>query len=109
MTNIIDFMRESAKFMASDRPDVYTPESALDELSQMMVRMREQDDDGITGFASYMLIRHIEDGLEEWDLVRKLSTAVIDYDDPEAMVYSHTKNSGVLTTNINLPDVLDPF
>lgn len=109
MTNIIDFMRESAKFMAADRPDVYTPESALDDLSQMMIRMRDQGGDGISSFASYMLIRHEEDGLEEWDLVRKLSTAVIDYDDPEAMVYSHTKNSGVLTSSINLPDVLDPF
>jgi hypothetical protein len=105
--NVIDFLRESAKFLALDRPDLYTEETAMDELDRIMNQMRDIPGSGATSFTDYYLLRYTEEGLEEWDLVRKLSSVVSYDDEPGVWVCSFTHGSEALKHGINLPDVLD--
>lgn len=111
--NTIDFLRESAKFMALDRPDIYHNESlALHDISEMMEVMREANESTWTSFASFMLIRHVEhfddnDDVEEWFLVRKISSLAIFPSEGEVQVFGHTKGSGTLKHGVDLVDPTD--
>lgn len=112
--NTIDFLRESAKYMATDRPDLYTPESALGELSVTMDKMRDIDGPGWTTFASFMLFKHIEEfddneDVEEWFFMRRISSMAIFPSEGEVQVFGYTKGSGTLKHGVDLlgPDEQD--
>lgn len=111
-TNTIDFLRESARFLAKDRPDVYTEQSALSDLTEMMEHMRETDEPTWTSFASFLFVKHVEDGdegerVEEWILTRKISSLAIFEPENEVSVFGHTDGSGTLKVGVDLPDPLD--
>jgi nitric oxide reductase activation protein len=101
MTNVIDWLRESAAYMAKDRPDVYDHATAVEELSEAIDYMR---DDGrpfaCTMFTSYVLTRLEDEGVEEFILSRKLSHLNLFDDEEEVLVYR-------LHPDIDLPDPLD--
>lgn len=108
--NTIDFLRETAKFMAKDRPDVYTEESALSELSGIMETMRSTNGPGWTTFASFMLFKHIEEfddneDVEEWFFMRRISSLAFFPSEEEVQVFGYTKSSGTLKYGV---DLLDP-
>lgn len=109
MSNAIDFLRETAIFMAKDRPDIYPDGAiAMADLSNMMDKMREFGEPTWTSFASYILFLHYEDeDVEEWTLTRKISSLTFFTEEQECLVLGYTKNSGVLKYGVNLTDVLD--
>lgn len=97
--NVIDFIRENATFMAKDRPDVYTPDLAVRELTQAIEVLREHDlGYGCVMFTSYMLSRIVDDGVEEFLLTRKLSSVLVCEEENSCLVFA-------FTPEINLPDV----
>ena len=99
--DVIDFIRESAVFIAKDRPDVYTEELAVIELHAAMDAMREKTYHfSCISFTSYLLCRVIEDGVEEFILSRKLSSLLLFEDEEACRVYSHHPQ-------VDLPDILD--
>lgn len=101
--NLIDFMRESAAFLSKDRPDVYpTEEVALSELSRLM-DMIADGDQGWVSFTSYVLFRHEEDGVTDWELTRKLSSCTLFQPEGECLVLSYTHGSGTMKYGIDLP------
>lgn len=112
MNDGIDFLRETARYMAKDRPDIYDEPTALHDLSETMERMREIDGPTWTSFASYLLYKHVEDDvMEEWFFTRKITSMAIyepengKYEPP--LTLAHTRGSGTLTYDVVLPDVLD--
>lgn len=101
--NVIDFIRESAEFLHTDRPDVYSSvEDAVTELTRCMDSI-DGSDGGWISFTSYVLFRHEEDGMIEWNLTRKLSSVTLFEPEEECLVLGYTDNSGTLKYGINLP------
>jgi hypothetical protein len=106
--SVIDFMKESASFMFLDRPDLYDDESeALDKIVTAMDAMRETAGSGLTTFDDYMLIRYQDDEVDEWDLVRKLSSVLSFHDEERVWVASHTAASQALKFDVDLPSPED--
>lgn len=104
--NVIDWLRETGAWIAKDRPDIYDAEGAVEELSEFMDVMRNTPGDGLTSFGDYMLIRHYdeENDIEEWDLVRKISSVVNYFGDGEVWVAGYTEESQTVVPGVNLPD-----
>lgn len=99
--NVIDFIRESATFMARDRPDVYSPELAVRELTQAIEVLRQADSPvGCVMFTSYLLNRIDDDGVEEFLLTRKLSSVLVCEEESACLVFA-------FTDEVNLPSVND--
>lgn len=100
--DVIDFIRESAKFLCADRPDVYPNEAtAVTELSEVMEALRQKTYQfSCVSFTSYLMCRVIEDGVEEFILTRKLSGLLLFEEEEECRVYSYHGK-------IDLPDILD--
>lgn len=106
--NVIDWLKESAKYMAVDRPDIYSTETALRDLSNYVELLRQVDlPYNWVSFSSYVLLRHVDDGIEEFDLVRKLSSVSLFPEEEINLVFSHTGLSNTLKTGVNLPSPLD--
>lgn len=102
--SVIDFMRESSKFLYHDRPDLYESESAaLNKIMSAMDNMRDTPGSGLTTFDDYMLIRYQDDEVDEWDLVRKLSSVLSFHDEDRVWVASHTGASQALRFEVDLP------
>lgn len=99
--DVIDFIRESAMFMAKDRPDVYTPELAVRELTQAIEVLREHNlEYGCVMFTSYMMSRVMDDGVEEFLLTRKLSSVLVCEDEQLCLVFA-------FTPDVNLPSIFE--
>lgn len=102
--NVIDFIRETAIFMAADRPDVYDVPTAVAELTVAIDSLRELTDAdqpfAAIMFTSYLLARLEDDGVEEFILTRKLSSMILFEEEEQFGVYSHHPQ-------IDLPSVLD--
>lgn len=105
--NMTDLFRESAVFMAKDRPDVYTAESAMEDLIRIHDDLAQYDGPAWCSFASYILFKHVEEGMTEWNLTRKLSSASLFPEENTTLVYGHTDGSGVLSRSVELPSPLD--
>lgn len=106
--NVIDWMRESARYMAADRPDIYTPATACTELFRYVEFLRKLDMPfNWVSFSSYILIRQMDDGVEEFDLTRKLSSVSLFPEEEDVLVFSHTSLSKTLSVGVNLPSPLD--
>lgn len=102
MMNVIDFVRESATFMAKDRPDVYDEAGAARELAQAMEILRESDlTYACVTFTSYMLARIMDDGVEEFLLTRKLASVLVCEEEQSCLVFGYTDA-------LSLPSVSDP-
>lgn len=98
--NVIDFIRESASFMAKDRPDIYTPELAVMELDHAIEVLRGSGMTvGCVMFTSYVLNRVEEDGVEEFLLTRKLSSVLLCEEEDSCLVFGFT--DAVLLPSIN--------
>lgn len=77
--NVIDFIAQSAKYMAEDRADVYeSEEDAIAELTLALDTLRQSESSqSMCIFSSYILMRFLEDGAEEVFLTKKLSSLVL--------------------------------
>lgn len=99
--NVIDFIRESATYMSQDRPDVYSPELAVKELDHAIETLRGHGlEFGCVMFTSYLLSRMMDDGVEEFLLTRKVSSAIVCEEEAECLVFGYTDQ-------VNLPSVFD--
>jgi hypothetical protein len=102
--SVTDFLRESANFIFLDRPDLFDDETdAFNKLLHAMDTMRETEGSGLTTFGDFMLIRYQDDEVDEWDLVRKLSSILSFHDEDRVWVASHTQDSQALRIDVDLP------
>lgn len=89
--NVIDFIRESAVYMARDRPDIYDAALAVRELTAAMDTLREADlAYGCVMFTSYLLSRVMDDGVEEFMLTRKISSVLVCEEESACLVFSYS-------------------
>lgn len=102
MFDVIDFIRESAKFIAKDRPDVYYNEAvAVEEISSVMDALRGKPYQfSCVSFTSYLMCRVIDEGIEEFTLTRKLAGLMLYEPEEACRVYSHHPD-------VDLPSILD--
>lgn len=100
--NTIDFIRETAIYMANDRPDVYDVETAVDELSVAMDILRDEAESPVESlfFTSYILTRVWDDGVEEFTLSRRLSSVVIVEEEESVTAFAYSDD-------VDLPHILD--
>ncbi len=100
--NTLDWLSESAKYMAQDRPDIYTVSSAIDELSRLMESLRNLAIAPVASmmFTSYVLTRIVEEDMEEFMLSRKLTGLCIFEQEEVVQVFAYEDSIG-------LPSVLD--
>lgn len=92
MANSIDFIRGSAAFMVSDRPDLYTHDLAVRDLSQAMEDLRSTNKVvSFVSFSSYVLARilDLELDVEEFILAKKLSGLQICLPEADVRAYSY--------------------
>lgn len=103
--NVIDFIRESAVFMARDRPDVYTNDLAARELSHAIDVLRESGMPvGCVMFTSYTLQRTEDDGVEELLLTRKLSSVLLCEEEESCLVFGFTPEVELPSVDSIQPD-----
>jgi hypothetical protein len=102
VTNAIDFIRESAVYMVKQRPDIYDHTEAVADLIRAMDDLRDDPRrDSVKFFSSFMLVRSVEDGCEEYVLGQKLSAFVRFEQEAEATAYTFVED-------IDLPAVDEP-
>lgn len=109
--NVLDWMKGTAEFMRTDRPDLYeTNTDALNDLESWMEAVRSQPST-VAGIETggFILTHNDEDGVEEWQLSKIISTCAIYKEEEECLVLGWTKGSGSMKVNINLPDISDQF
>ncbi len=99
----IDFVRETAIFMANDRPDLYTAEAAVDELWEQIEALRDMDMSfGFVSFASYYITREWDEGVESFTFLRKISGYLLCEEEEDSRAFSYD-------VEMNLPHILDAF
>lgn len=89
--NAIDFLRESAVYLVSERPDLYDMPTAIEELSRGMDTLREGAAHVLECvlFSSFALMRIAGDGFEEFILTRKI-TGMLRHEEEEGVrAYSY--------------------
>lgn len=102
--NAIHFIRQTAEFMAKDRPDLYDVQTAISDLVKIMDGMREIGEATWTSFASYILILTYEDDdIEDWNFTRKISSMTNFEEEEEMLVMGYTKDSGTFLHGVDLP------
>lgn len=103
--NVIDWLSASAKYMAQQRPDIYTFYTALDELSDNMEYLRsahENDKLSAVMCGGFVLIRTVEDeGMEEFILSRIATSVVTFQPEGDCLVLSYVPE-------VSLPKIDDP-
>lgn len=112
MADVTDFLRESAVFMAKDRPDVWeTPEQAFATLYEWYNELSNMDLTNWSGDASissadFVLTRRpLDEDADAYELSRLVSGVYIFQDEQTADVRGWTEGSGTLKVGVNLPQV----
>lgn len=107
--NLIDWMRATAEWMAADRPDAF--DSAADALNQLELWMEQVRYDPIylAGIESggYLLTHSDEDGVEEWQLHKTITSCAIFQPENEVLALGHTHGSQAISVHPGLPDVIE--
>lgn len=104
--NVIDWMRESSKFMSTARPDVWeSAEAANADLLYRMEYLRGQNLQlGLLMSGGFILIRVVEgEGMEEFQLAQLISGVCTFYPEEDVMVYRGEVDG------IDLPHITDSF
>lgn len=89
--NVVDWIRETARYMAETRPEVYaTHEAAMDELVTEMEYLRnEHGEQNLSAIMSggFVMVRLVEaPGMEEFQICRFLSSVTLFLPEEECLV-----------------------
>lgn len=102
--NAIDWFRVSAETMYAQRPDAYADvDAALRCLYDSVETLREVQDQPVASsmFASFILTRICDEGVEEFILSSKLTGLFVDVEEESVWAYSFDE------TISDLPHILD--
>lgn len=77
--NVIDFIAQSARYIANERPNIYesASEAAHDLTTALDVLRDSGDPQGMCMFSGYALLRFEDDGVEEFFLTKKLASLAL--------------------------------
>lgn len=106
MTNMIDFFRETAKYMYLDRPDVFSdPLDAYTTLTRWHEDMEAIPGSCVASTGGFMFVKsEIHDDIFEYALTRIISTAANFMYENEVVVLGWTATSGTLKQGVDLPE-----
>lgn len=109
--DVTRFLREGAKFMAADRPDIWTVDSAFDVLVKLFSDLAGQDGSGEIRVGGFALQKYVgtgdEEGLIEYNLHRQVLTFEIWEDENVTAVYDWTDCSALSNIGLDVPDPFD--
>jgi hypothetical protein len=93
MMNVIDWIRETSKYMARTRPDIHTVESASADLIDRMEYLRaEHEYEPLSAVMSggFVLLRMVEDeGQEEFQLTNFVSSVTTFQPEDDCLVLAN--------------------
>ena len=105
MTNTIDWLKANAEWMSAERPDIYTPERAMEDLDRWMNYLRDSGGGGSCACAGFLLEYMVDDGMETFTLARVVSTLDIFPEENAVNAFSWTEDSGTMKRGVDLPSV----
>lgn len=102
MDNMIDFLRENAKFMAADRPDIYNAESALADLISWYNHLDQSDDADYISSGGFTLSKEVSpDGhVVEYFFARLVSSAHIYVNDGDFDTFNWLSGSATVPASV---------
>lgn len=99
--NTMDWLQHTAVWMQQDRPDIYsTAQEAFTDLHNHYDSMSEEEGSGWTAWGGFMLHKHEEDGVVEWNLMKKITSLDIFIEEFEVSVTNWTKSSGTMSRGV---------
>lgn len=108
MMNVTRFLREGARFMAADRPDLWNVEDAFDRLTQMFSYLVGVENSGEIGTAGFVLQKFVgvddDEGVITWRLARNILTFEIFEEEGESLVSDWTDTSALSNIGLDIPD-----
>lgn len=95
--SFVTFLEQSAVFMSTDRPDIWTKESALNDLRRWVAEAIDSSEQ-FTGTGGFILTKYCdEDGGVEYELQRTVLSHYYHPEDPDdAFVFNYAKNGRVV-------------
>lgn len=105
--DVSNFLKESARFMAADRPDIWNEESAFHTLVDWYSKLSDDEhENGEICSGGFGLSKRSEDGLIEYELNRKITQFNIYQEEEETSVFDWTNGATVVDIGLDIPDDL---
>ncbi len=104
MDDITRFLQECAKFMAKDRPDLWTVNTAFTNLTQWFSHLAGEDDSGEIGSGGFGLTKRLYDGVVEWELHRKIVQFNNFEDDGETSIFNWSGGGTLVDIGLDIPE-----
>ena len=106
MMDVTVFLREGAKFMATDRPDLWDAESAFEQLSSMFSYLAGVDESGEISTGGFALQKFIDlsSGDISYNLHRKILELNVFINERETSVHDWTTYSALNNIGLEVPD-----
>lgn len=102
--NVIDWLTHTARWMHADRPDLYlSVDDAFDDLSTVHDKLSLRDGSSWTSWGGFFLHKWEEDGVVEWNLMKKISSADVFLDENAVNVTGWTDTSGTMSVGVLIP------
>lgn len=103
--NVSKFLQESARFMASDRPDLWTPDTAFAALSAWFSDLAGEDNEGgEISSGGFALTKRNSDGVIEYELHRKITQFCIFEEEEETSLFDWTQGGHLVDIGLSLPE-----
>ena len=103
--NVTKFLRESARFMAKDRPDIWSQDSAFKTLTMWYSELAGMDDGGEISTGGFALTKREYDGLIEYELHRKITQFTIFEEENVTDLMDWTTHGTLVDIGLDLEDV----
>ena len=103
--NVTKFLRESARFMAKDRPDIWSERTAFETLTRWYADLMGETEDGEISTGGFALSKREYDGIIEYELSRKVATFTIFQEENVTDIMDWTTNGTLVNIGLDLEDV----
>jgi hypothetical protein len=102
--NVSKFLQESAKFMASDRPDLWTKEDAFDLLSTWFATLAGEEGGGEISTGGFALTKREDDGYIEYELHRKIAQFCVFPEEEETSLFDWSSGGSLVDVGLDLEE-----
>lgn len=101
MSAAIEWHTRNAEFMALDRPDIYTVESALTDLHHACNYTKGHGPGAVLSFASYLVVYMGDEEHDDWIFATKLNSLYQDETDSATFDWQDLSNSMKFTPGVD--------
>ena len=102
--NVSKFLQESARFMAADRPDLWTKEDAFDILSTWFATLAGEEGSAEISSGGFALTKRQEDQFIEYELHRKISQFCVFPEEEETSLFDWSSGGTLVDVGLDLEE-----